>query len=77
MKTNKLVVAMIAALISVNSFGQTVDEIVDKHVAAIGGMDKIRQLTTWLRNAPFLFKGWKFQVRLRSLLGRQCAANLP
>jgi hypothetical protein len=42
MKTNKLVVATFAALVSLSSYAQTVDEVVDKHIAAIGGLDKIK-----------------------------------
>ncbi|AEI48375.1 hypothetical protein [Runella slithyformis] len=42
MKTNKLLVATLVALVSIGSYAQTVDEIVDKHVAAIGGMDKLK-----------------------------------
>ncbi|MEI7582062.1 outer membrane lipoprotein-sorting protein [Runella sp.] len=46
MKTNKLVVATFAALVSISSYAQTVDEIVDKHVAAMGGLDKIKGVNT-------------------------------
>lgn len=46
MKTNKLLVATLAALVSISSYAQTVDEIVEKHVAAMGGMDKLKGVNT-------------------------------
>lgn len=46
MKTNKLVVATFAALVSISSYAQTVDEVVDKHIAAMGGLDKIKGVNT-------------------------------
>lgn len=46
MKTNKLLVATLAAFVSISSFAQTVDEIVDKHIAAMGGMDKLKGVNT-------------------------------
>ena len=46
MKTNKLLVATLAAFVSISSFAQTVDEIVDKHISAMGGMDKLKGVNT-------------------------------
>lgn len=46
MKTNKLVVATLAVFVSISSYAQTVDEVVDKHIAAIGGLDKIKGVNT-------------------------------
>ncbi len=46
MKTNKLFATAVAAFISVSSFAQTVDEIVDKHIAALGGADKLKSVNT-------------------------------
>jgi hypothetical protein len=46
MKTNKLVVAALAAFVSISSYAQTVDEIVDKHVTALGGADKLKGVNT-------------------------------
>ncbi len=37
---------VVAAFISVSTFAQTVDEIVDKHVAALGGLDKLKSITS-------------------------------
>lgn len=46
MKMNKLFATAFAALVSFSSFAQTVDEIVDKHVAALGGADKLKAVNT-------------------------------
>lgn len=46
MKTNKLLAATLATLVSLGAYAQTVDEIVDKHVAALGGMDKLNAVKT-------------------------------
>lgn len=46
MKMNKLFATVVAAFISVGSFAQTVDEIVDKHIAALGGADKLKSVTS-------------------------------
>ncbi|CAG5018162.1 hypothetical protein DYBT9275_05944 [Dyadobacter sp. CECT 9275] len=45
-KTNKLLIVALAVLFSVDTYAQTVDEIVDKHVAAMGGMDKMNAIKT-------------------------------
>ncbi|RYU97447.1 outer membrane lipoprotein-sorting protein [Emticicia agri] len=46
MKMNKIFATTVAAFISVSSFAQTVDEIVDKHIAAIGGADKLKSVNS-------------------------------
>ncbi len=46
MKMNKLFATVVAAFISVGSFAQTVDEIVDKHIAALGGADKLKSVNS-------------------------------
>ncbi|WP_337042642.1 outer membrane lipoprotein-sorting protein [Emticicia sp. 17c] len=46
MRTTKLMATVVAAFISVSTFAQTVDEIVDKHVAALGGLDKLKSITS-------------------------------
>lgn len=46
MKMNKLFATAVAAFISVGSFAQTVDEIVDKHIAALGGADKLKTVNS-------------------------------
>ncbi len=46
MKTNKFLAAAFVAFVSVGAYAQTVDEIVDKHVAALGGADKLKGVNT-------------------------------
>jgi outer membrane lipoprotein-sorting protein len=44
MKTNKLLAAAVAVLVSASAFAQTADEIIDKHITARGGADKIKAI---------------------------------
>lgn len=46
MKNTKLWAATVAVLLSVAAQAQTVDELVDKHIAALGGMDKLNGVKT-------------------------------
>jgi len=47
MKTNNILFGTATALfLSLGAYAQTVDEIVDKHVAALGGMDKLNGVKT-------------------------------
>ncbi|MFD2520985.1 outer membrane lipoprotein-sorting protein [Emticicia soli] len=46
MKMNKIFATTVAAFISVSSFAQTVDEIVDKHIEAMGGAEKLKSVNT-------------------------------
>lgn len=46
MKTNKFLAAALVAFVSASTYAQTVDEIVDKHIAAIGGADKLKAVKT-------------------------------
>lgn len=57
MKMNKLFTTAVVAFISVSSFAQTVDEIVDKHIAAIGGADKLKSVTTMVAERSLSVQG--------------------
>ena len=57
MKTKKLLAATLAVFISVGAYAQTVDEIVDKHVAALGGMDKINSVKTVVTDRSLAVQG--------------------
>jgi len=46
MKTQKLLAASLAVLLSATAFAQTADEIIGKHLAAIGGADKLNNIQT-------------------------------
>ncbi|WAC13866.1 outer membrane lipoprotein-sorting protein [Dyadobacter pollutisoli] len=70
MKTTKLFVATLAALISAASYGQSVDEIVDKHVAAMGGMDKIKGVTTIVTERSLAVQGMEIPNKTTIVVGK-------
>jgi hypothetical protein len=57
MKMTKLFATAVAAFISVSSFAQTVDEIVDKHIAALGGADKLKSVNTLVAERSLSVQG--------------------
>ena len=46
MKTNTLLAAAMASFIAFSATAQSVDEIIDKHIAALGGLDKLNAVKT-------------------------------
>ena len=48
---------MLATMLAVGAYAQTVDEIVDKHVAALGGIDKIKAITTIITDRSMAVNG--------------------
>ncbi|MEZ0485306.1 outer membrane lipoprotein-sorting protein [Fibrella aquatica] len=46
MKTNKFLAATLAVFVTFGAYAQTVDEIVDKHVTALGGAEKLSGVKT-------------------------------
>jgi hypothetical protein len=70
MRTNKLLVAVVAAMISVSSYGQTVDEIVDKHVAAVGGIDKINGVKTLVIDRSLAVSGMEIPSKTLLVVGK-------
>lgn len=54
---------MVAALLSVGAQAQTVDEIVDKHVAALGGIDKINNVKTIASEQSLSVQGMDIPVK--------------
>jgi uncharacterized protein YgiM (DUF1202 family) len=70
MKTNKLFVAILAALVSVTSYGQTVEEIIDKHVAALGGLDKINAVTTLITERSLAMNGMEIPIKTVLVVGK-------
>jgi hypothetical protein len=70
MKTTKLFVATLAALISVASYGQSVDEIVDKHVAALGGLDKIKAVNTIITDRSLAVQGMEIPNKTTLVVGK-------
>ena len=70
MKTTKLFVVVAAALISASTFAQTVDEIVDKHVAALGGMDKIKAVNTVITERSLAVQGMEIPTKTILVVGK-------
>ncbi|CCH02767.1 putative signal peptide protein [Fibrella aestuarina BUZ 2] len=57
MKTTKLWAATVAVLLSVAAQAQTVDELVDKHIAAMGGLDKLNGVKTVVSESSLAVQG--------------------
>ncbi|GAB4050498.1 outer membrane lipoprotein-sorting protein [Spirosoma litoris] len=70
MKTNTFLAATVAALVSVGTYAQTVDEIVDKHVAAMGGLDKLKGVTTLVTERSLSVQGMEIPSKTTILVGK-------
>ncbi|QRR00544.1 outer membrane lipoprotein-sorting protein [Dyadobacter sandarakinus] len=70
MKTNKLIALLTATCISVGSYAQTVDEIVAKHVAALGGMDKIKAVNTLVTERSLAVQGMEIPTKTTIVVGK-------
>lgn len=70
MKTNKLVVAAFAVFASISTYAQTVDEIVDKHVAAMGGMDKLKGVNTLVIERTLAVQSMEIPNKTTILIGK-------
>ena len=70
MKLKSIVLAGIAAMISVASFAQTADEIVSKHVEALGGADKIKAISSIKMMGSLNAGGNKLPVTIQIVDGK-------
>lgn len=70
MKTNQFLAATVAAFISVSAFGQSVDEIVDKHVAALGGLDKLNGVKTLVTERSLSVQGMEIPSKSTVVVGK-------
>ena len=70
MKTNKFLAATVAALVSVSAYAQTVDEIVDKHVAALGGLDKLKGITTLIVERSLSVQGMEIPSKTTMVVNK-------
>jgi len=70
MKTTQLLTACVAAMISAGSYAQTVDEIVEKHVAALGGMDKIKAVNTLITERSLAVQGMEIPTKTILVVGK-------
>ena len=70
MKANKLIWTMAAVFASAASYAQTVDEIVDKHVAALGGLDKIKAVNTVVTERSLAVQGMEIPNKTTLVVGK-------
>ncbi len=70
MKTNYILAAAVAMLVSVSASAQTVDEIVDKHVAAMGGADKLKGVTTLITERSLSVQGMEIPTITTVVVGK-------
>ena len=70
MNRTNFLTASVAALFSLQAMGQTVDEIVNKHVAALGGMDKLNSVKTLVMQRSFSIQGMDIPSKTTYILGR-------
>lgn len=70
MKTNRFLGAIFAIAISAGAFAQTVDEIVDKHIAAMGGLDKIKNVTSLITDRSLALNGMEIPSKTTISVGK-------
>ncbi|AUD07275.1 outer membrane lipoprotein-sorting protein [Spirosoma pollinicola] len=70
MKTNTFLAAAMAIVLSISASAQTVDEIVDKHIAALGGMDKIAAVKTVYAERSLSVQGMEIPSKSTILVGK-------
>ncbi|GAB3756372.1 LolA family protein [Spirosoma pomorum] len=70
MKANQFLVATAAFFLSIGAYAQTVDEIVDKHVKALGGMDKINNVKTIVTDRSLSVQGMEIPTKSTLVVGK-------
>ncbi len=70
MKTNKFLAAAFVAFVSVGAYAQTVDEIVDKHVAAMGGADKLKNVKTLVIDRTLAVQSMEIPTKTLIMVGK-------
>lgn len=70
MKTNKFLIASLSLFVSVSAFAQTVDEIVDKHIAALGGADKLKGVKTLTTEQSLSVQGMEIPTKTVIVVGK-------
>lgn len=61
---------MAAVFVSAASYAQTVDEIVDKHVTALGGLDKIKAVNTVVTERSLAVQGMEIPNKTTLVVGK-------
>ena len=70
MKTNKLMAAAVAVLMSASAFAQTADEIVTKHIAARGGADKLKGIQSVVMENSMTVQGMEIPMTQTIVAGK-------
>lgn len=70
MKISKLVVSVFTLLLAVKSMGQTADEIIDKHIAAIGGKEAWKNVSSLKQTGTITVQGNEVTVTMTVLNGK-------
>ncbi|GAB3512063.1 hypothetical protein GCM10027341_52370 [Spirosoma knui] len=70
MKTNFILSAALAVCFSIGAQAQTVDEIVDKHVAAMGGMDKLSSVQSVYTERSLSVQGMEIPSKSTVVVGK-------
>lgn len=70
MKTFRFLAVAMAAFVSAGAYAQTVDEIVDKHVAALGGMDKLKGVSTLITERSLSVQGMEIPSKTTIVVGK-------
>ncbi|WP_149239589.1 outer membrane lipoprotein-sorting protein [Dyadobacter sp. 32] len=70
MRTNRFLLTIAAGFMTMAAYAQTVDEIVDKHVAALGGIDKIKAITTIVADRSLAVNGMDIPTKTVLVVGK-------
>lgn len=70
MITHKLLATTLATLLSLGTFAQTVDELVTKHVAALGGADKLAGVKSLVLESTLSVNGMDIPSKTMILVGK-------
>lgn len=76
MQTNKILATTLATFMAMSTFAQTVDEIVDKHVAALGGADKLASVKTLIIERSMAINGMQIPVKATMLVGKAVRSDM-
>ena len=76
MKINKLLAATLAVCISFGAYAQTVDEIIDKHVTALGGVDKLSSVKTVVTEQSLAVQGMDIPMVTTIVVGKSLRSEM-
>ena len=70
MKTSRLLITALATFVSVSTFAQTADEIVDKHIVALGGAEKLKGVNTLIIDRSLAVQGMEIPTQTTLVVGK-------